>query len=212
MIKKIFVLLLMIFVVGCKDNSILKLKDQKTIIVEHGDFISAIPSDYLSKDIDEEILENTIFSLKDTTKIAFQDEILNYKIDKNSNVVKSMNGQCPAVGKYTFFLIYDDKEVKEIKIEVRDTIPPIFRVLTNTITIIQNTARVDYEKYFLCEDLNGCKVEVDDSTVDMTKIGEYQMKVFAYDQYGNKNVEEVKVKITDFYETTDDMISPYLDF
>ena len=123
-----------------------------------------------------------------------------------------MSGKCPAVGEYTFFLIYDDKEVKEVKVEVKDTIPPIFAVLTNTITIIQDTTKVDYEKYFLCEDLDGCKIEVDDSTVDISKIGEYPMKVYAYDRYGNRAEEEVKVRITDFYKTTDDMLSPYLDF
>ena len=212
MIKKILILLLMMFVAGCKDNSILKLKRNETIVVEHGDFISTKPSYYLSEDIGEEILNKTVFSLKNTTKNDFQDVVLNYKIDEKNNVVKTMSGKCPAVGEYVFFLIYDDKEVKEIKVEVKDTIPPIFAILTNTITVIQDTAKVDYEKYFLCEDLDGCKVEVDDSTVDITKIGEYPMKVYAYDRYGNKAEEEVKVRITDFYKTTDDMLSPYLDF
>lgn len=212
MIKKIFVLLLMVFVVGCKDNSILKLKNKETIIVEHGDFIPANPSYYLSENIDEEILNKTVFSLKDTTKNNFQDVVLNYKMDEKNNVVKAMSGKCPAVGEYTFFLIYDNRESKEIKVEVKDTIPPIFAILTNTITIIQDTAKIDYEKYFLCEDLDGCKIEVDDSTVDISKIGEYPMKVYAYDRYGNKAEEEVKVRITDFYKTTDDMLSPYLDF
>lgn len=212
MIKKVLLLLFAIILSGCVNNGVLKLKSKEPIIVEHGDFISANPANYLINDIDEEILNKTIFSLKDTTKNDFKEIILNYKIDENNQIVKSMDGNCPTVGTYNFFLIYDDKEVKELKVEVRDTIPPIFAVLTNTITIIQDTAKVDYQRYFICEDLNGCKVEVDDSTVDMTKIGVYPMKVYAYDRYGNKTEEEVKVKITDFYETTDDMISPYLDF
>lgn len=212
MIKKILIVLSMILFAGCSDKNILQLKSKKPIVVEHGDFISANPADYLSGEVSEEILNKTVFSLRDTTKTNFKDEILNYKLDENNNIIRSMSGKCPEVGKYTFYLIYNEEIVKELKVEVKDTIPPIFLVITNTIIVIQDTAEVNYERFFTCEDLGGCKIRVDESTVDKSKIGEYKMKVYAYDQYGNENMEEVKVKITDFYETTDDMITEYLDF
>lgn len=160
---------------GCGSSSKLELK-KETFIIEYGEIVSTNAKDYLVKDTDKDVLKKTKVVIKDL------------KNEKDKDYAK--------VGEYKATAKYND-ENKSFTIKVEDTTAPIFKDLKKEIKVEQNAEDVDFTKYFKAEDLSNVKITVNDKKVDLSKTGEYDLKVTAIDEYDNKVTKKIKVIVVD---------------
>lgn len=166
-----FASLLGLTLTGCGSSSKLELK-KETFTVEYGEVLSTNAKDYLVKDTDKDVLKKTKVVIKDL------------KNEKDKDYAK--------VGEYKATAEYND-ESKPFTIKVADTTAPVFKDLKKEIKVEQNAENVDYVKYFEAEDLSEVKIKVDTKKVDLSKTGEYELKVTATDEYKNKTTKKVKI-------------------
>lgn len=172
---------------GCASSSKLELK-KETFTIEYGEIVSINAKDYLVKNTDKDVLKKTKVVIKDL------------KNEKDKDYAK--------VGEYKATAKYND-ENKSFTIKVKDTTAPVFKDLKKEIKVEQNAENVDFTKYFKAEDLSKVKITANDKKVDLSKTGEYDLKVTATDEYENKTTEKVKIivvgadKADEVTETTD---------
>lgn len=156
---------------GCGSSSKIELK-KEIFTVEYGEIVSTNAKDYLVKDTEKDVLNKTKVVIKDL------------KNEKDKDYAK--------VGEYKATAEYND-ESKPFTIKVEDTTAPVFKDLKKEIKVEQNAEAVDFTKYFEAEDLSNVKITVNDKKVDLSRTGEYDLKVTAKDKYENKTTEKVKI-------------------
>lgn len=147
------------------------LETEKTI--EIGTLLSENINDYVNLNkTDSELLENA--------KLNFE------------GVVFLENG-FPKPGEHKIVITAGDKEY-EIKLNVKDTKPPVFK---DGLAIIETKfgQKPEYAKIFFAEDSSGVTITVDDSKVDYEKTGTYNIVVTAKDGYGNESTLNPQVKV-----------------
>lgn len=109
-----------------------------------------------------------------------------YKID---DVIPNEDGkEYSAVGEYALHISAKNKDTKEIKVVVKDTIGPELSV-PSSIDIMQGTdlASYDFKQYFKADDIAGVKdYVIDTSAVDVNAVGEYIVTVSISDYNGNE--------------------------
>lgn len=164
-------------------NNHLELKSNK-VKVEYGEPISLDAADYLKKSVDKEIVENT--------KVTYRDNPVEGEEYDN-------------IGRYTVKLTYK-KEVAKVKVIVEDTTKPKF----NNINSFESIAGVEvkWDDYIKATDLAEVDLKIDDSSVDINKVGEYTLKATAKDESGNEEKKEIKVSIK---EKPDNMTGHAID-
>lgn len=102
----------------------------------------------------------------------------------------------PAVGTYQCKITYkSDSETIELPftVSVEDTVKPEIVQYKDLNVYVGQT--IDWNEYFGVKDLSKCQLEIDDSDVDMTKAGTYQLEVTASDESGNKVTKDIEVSV-----------------
>lgn len=178
--KKVIIIILLItiiFLVGLilifhKEEKI-TLK-QEIFIFEYGDDITNDVSYYL-KDAD-------------STK-----NIKDYKLI--NNLEKTNETGLIEPDEYTLKIKYKKQE-KKFKIIIKDTKAPIFTKYEDKISLIQDSEDVDLTKSFIAEDLSDVILSVEGS-FDISKVGEYNLKMVAIDKSGNKAIKDFVVEVNE---------------
>lgn len=176
--KKIIItisLITIIFLVGLilifnKEEKI-ELK-QESFIFEYGDDIINDVSYYL-KDAD-------------STKNIKDYKLIN-SLEKNSETGLIEPDE------YTLTIKYKKQE-ETFKVIIKDTKAPIFTKYEDKISLIQDSEDVDLTKYFIAEDLSDVILSVEGS-FDISKVGEYNLKMIATDKSGNKTKKDFIVEV-----------------
>lgn len=190
---KIFLIVFAIILIFSIGGSILFINKDKIIL----------KSNVFTFEYGEKICSNVKCYLKDEKNIDnYTLDIGNLKIKENGLV--SQNLEQLNVGEYDLIINYKQQS-KKIKIKVLDTTPPEFVKITDKIVLEQNSIDVDLSTYFSISDLSDCDIKYD-ATYDITKLGEYNVKIIAVDKYDNKNTKEVIVEIVDLESAKKDGI------
>ena len=151
---------------------------KKVIELEVGDTLSLEVKDYIN---------NKPLNYKD------------YKLDLNS--VKTEDGKVVEVGEYTYRVTLKDT-IKEGKIKVIDTMAPYFETMDLTIGTEDEITPEDfvtkYEEYSL-----PCTFAIE-GDYDTTKVGEYNIRIVASDNNGNKATNFVKLTVKEGYSLKDE--------
>lgn len=168
-------LITIIFLVGLilifhKEEKI-KLK-QESFIFEYGDDIINYVSYYL-KDA------NSTKNIKD------------YKLI--NNLKKNSETGLIEPDEYTITIKYKKQE-ETFKVIIKDTKAPIFTKYEDKISLIQDSEDVDLTKYFIADDLSDMILSVEGS-FDISKVGEYNLKMIATDKSGNKTKKDFIVEV-----------------
>lgn len=176
--KKIIItisLITIIFLVGLilifhKEEKI-ELK-QESFIFEYGD----------------DIINDVSYYLKDADSTK---NIKDYKLI--NNLKKNNETGLIEPDEYTLKIKYKKQE-KTFKIIIKDTKAPMFTKYEDKISLIQDSEAVDLTKYFTAEDLSDVIFSVEGS-FDISKIGEYNLKMVATDKSDNKTIKDFVVEV-----------------
>ena len=187
--KGLFLFCCVFILTGC--HKPLEIKGDITL--EFGESISLDAKDYLISD-NKEIIDNT--------KV----QIINDKKVENQNYQE--------VGKYEVLLKYKNEE-ETIIVTVQDTTKPEFVDFKETISIYQGET-IDFDKIYTLKDLSKTTLKVDDSQLNNKKVGSYEVRLLAQDQYQNINEKVVKVMVKEmdvnsFVRVKDYIPSIYVD-
>lgn len=176
--KKIIItisLITIIFLVGLilifhKEEKI-ELK-QESFIFEYGD----------------DIINDVSYYLKDADSTK---NIKDYKLI--NNLKKNNETGLIEPDEYTLTIKYKKQE-ETLKVIIKDTKAPIFTKYEDKISLIQDSEDVDLTKYFIAEDLSDVILSVEGS-FDISKVGEYNLKMIATDKSGNKTKKDFIVEV-----------------
>lgn len=94
---------------------------------------------------------------------------------------------------YTITIKYKKQE-ETFKVIIKDTKAPIFTKYEDKISLIQDSEDVDLTKYFIAEDLSDVILSVEGS-FDISKVGEYNLKMIATDKSGNKTKKDFILEV-----------------
>lgn len=177
----IILLITIIFLVGLilifhKEEKI-TLK-QESFVFEYGDDITNDVSYYL-KDADS------------TKNIKDYKLINNLKKNNETGLIEP--------DEYTLKIKYKKQE-KTFKIIIKDTKAPIFTKYEDKISFIQDSEVVDLTQYFTAEDLSDVILSIE-GNFDISKIGEYNIKVVATDKSGNKTIKDFVAEVKEKEKT-----------
>lgn len=188
------ILIVLILAIGAflltRPKEALKLKKEE-MIIEYGQAISTDPKDYLNFDeVDSkkktEILKNT----KLKSNISNEVEIITNEDGSTSEKDKGY----AKVGNYEITLTYK-KEIKTVKIKVKDTVAPELTV-PERVEIVQGTdlSTYDFKSLMMATDLAQLSdYTIDTAMIDVNVPGEYSAKVSIEDTSKNKTEKEFRV-------------------
>lgn len=188
------ILIVLILAIGVflltRPKEALKLKKEE-MIIEYGQAISTDPKDYLNFDeVDSkkktEILKNT----KLKSNISNEVEIITNEDGSTSEKDKGY----AKVGNYEITLTYK-KEIKTVKIKVKDTVAPELTV-PESVEIVQGTdlSTYDFKSLMMATDLAQLSdYTIDTAMIDVNVPGEYSAKVSIEDTSKNKTEKEFRV-------------------
>lgn len=168
-------LITIIFLVGLilifhKEEKI-ELK-QESFIFEYGD----------------DIINDVSYYLKDANSTK---NIKDYKLI--NNLKKNSETGLIEPDEYTITIKYKKQE-ETFKVIIKDTKAPIFTKYEDKISLIQDSEDVDLTKYFIADDLSDMILSVEGS-FDISKVGEYNLKMIATDKSGNKTKKDFIVEV-----------------
>lgn len=168
-------LITIIFLVGLilifhKEEKI-ELK-QESFIFEYGD----------------DIINDVSYYLKDANSTK---NIKDYKLI--NNLKKNSETGLIEPDEYTITIKYKKQE-ETFKVIIKDTKAPIFTKYEDKISFIQDSEDVDLTKYFIADDLSDMILSVEGS-FDISKVGEYNLKMIATDKSGNKTKKDFIVEV-----------------
>lgn len=168
-------LITIIFLVGLilifhKEEKI-ELK-QESFIFEYGD----------------DIINDVSYYLKDANSTK---NIKDYKLI--NNLKKNTETGLIEPDEYTITIKYKKQE-ETFKVIIKDTKAPIFTKYEDKISLIQDSEDVDLTKYFIADDLSDMILSVEGS-FDISKVGEYNLKMIATDKSGNKTKKDFIVEV-----------------
>lgn len=178
------IITLVIFLVGfmvifnSRENISLESEEY---VFEYGEKVCSKVECYLkdassTKNINEYELDIKDLIIKDDTLVSKESEYLN-------------------VGEYKL-TVKNKKNQKDITIKITDTTSPEFIEFNDSIILEQNSVDIDLTSFFSASDLSDVKIKVE-REVDLTKVGEYSVKIIATDAYNNSSEKEAIVKVVD---------------
>lgn len=171
-------LISVVYASNSKTNLTLK---KKTVTVEYGKTISTNAKDYLTKDVEKDVIKNTTVTMKTEN-------------EKDKDY--------PTIGTHKVTLSYgDEKAVVEVK--VKDTVKPEFNTCDSIEVLKDGT--INYADYVKAEDLSEVKVTFEDKEVNLAVAGEYVLKATATDTSKNKATKDVKVIVKEIDITNNDV-------
>lgn len=136
----------------------------------------------------DDIINDVSYYLKDadSTKNIKDYKLIN-SLEKNSETGLIEPDE------YTITIKYKKQE-ETFKVIIKDTKAPIFTKYEDKISLIQDSEDVDLTKYFIAEDLSDVILSVEGS-FDISKVGEYSLKMIATDKSGNKTKKDFIVEV-----------------
>ncbi len=136
----------------------------------------------------DDIINDVSYYLKDadSTKNIKDYKLIN-SLEKNSETGLIEPDE------YTLTIKYKKQE-ETFKVIIKDTKAPIFTKYEDKISLIQDSEDVDLTKYFIAEDLSDVILSVEGS-FDISKVGEYNLKMIATDKSGNKTKKDFIVEV-----------------
>ena len=166
-----------------KSDETIALKAIKEVYLEYGEKPDLSIENYV-------ILEGLTTKEKEDVLQHSKVEIVELKIETDKTY--------PMLGNYQVKVTYKNTTI-ETNLIVQDTIAPVFNEVEK-IEIVQNTEGYDYAGSITAEDLQAVTYEYQTDSVDIHKVGEYQMLVIAKDVSGNKVEKEFLVVVIPFEE------------
>lgn len=178
-----------------------KIYAREDLVFEYGSNVVLEPSTF----VDTTKMNNTVLKNLKLDNGVFKDKS-QFDIDED-NVVTSVGSEFLKVGTYTVTLESGDKKV-DVTFKVQDTQAPVFNNYISSIRVARGTSKIDYSRYFVAYDTSDeVTIKYDDSLIDLNKLGNYTLKVWAVDKYGNKSEKkDVNVEVTnpvDGYQESD---------
>lgn len=157
-----------------------------------------------------EVYEPTIADLVDVEKYPnVKNSNTSIKINDATYVINSKNHNTPVyydVGDYDIVIVHKIEyklfgatiftidDTKKIKLEVKDTVAPVFKEDIPTELETYKDCKIEnIEETFKATDLSEVTITIDD--IDYSTVGEYTVNVFATDESGNVATKEIKVKV-----------------
>lgn len=157
-----------------------------------------------------EVYEPTIADLVDIEKYSnVKNSNTSIKINDATYVINSKNHNTPVyydVGDYDIVIVHKIEyklfgatiftidDTKKIKLEVKDTVAPVFKEDIPTELETYKDCKIEnIEETFKATDLSEVTITIDD--IDYSTVGEYTVNVFATDESGNVATKEIKVKV-----------------
>ena len=138
----------------------------------------------------DDIINDVSYYLKDADSTK---NIKDYKL--TNNIKKNSETGLIEPDEYTLTIKYKKQE-EIFKVIIKDTKAPIFTKYEDKISLIQDSEDVDLTKYFIAEDLSDVILSVEGS-FDISKVGEYNLKMIATDKSGNKTKKDFIVEVKD---------------
>ena len=191
--KKIAYLVALVAVVGIGGYALMNQKSdelilKKDVAFEYGETVKLNVENF----VDEKMNEDAIKETKLTSKLMSDTE--KYTFDKKKLTVVTKDKEYLDVGTYEVSLkLYEDTQ--DMKFVVEDTTAPKFKDFLTEIRIEKDAKDVDLKSYFQASDLSDFEITIDQGDFDITKEGEYTIKVTAKDQYDNETTGECTVKV-----------------
>lgn len=173
----------------------LTLKEDVTY--ELGETVKLDAKYFLDKKMSEDAIKETKLTstlMTDTKKYTF---------DKKKLTVTTKDKKYLDVGTYKISLKLND-DVKDGEFKVEDTTAPKFEDFLTEIRIEKDAENVDLKSYFKASDLSDFEISIDRGDFDITKVGDYKIKVTASDKYKNKTVKECTVKVVSTEEAKEE--------
>lgn len=158
---------------------------KKNLVFEYGDPVSMEPKEFLSEDVEKNVLN----SVQLTSELMSNSK--KYDFDKKNFTVTTKDKKYLDVGEYEVNISYS-KESKDIPFEVKDTTAPTFKDFKNEIKVKKNEKNVDLKKFFKATDLSEMTITIT-GDVDFTEDGTYPIEVIAKDKYGNETSKKANV-------------------
>lgn len=142
----------------------------------------------------DDIINDVSYYLKDadSTKNIKDYKLIN-SLEKNSETGLIEPDE------YTLTIKYKKQE-ETFKVIIKDTKAPIFTKYEDKISLIQDSEDIDLTKYFIAEDLSDVILSVEGS-FDISKVGEYNLKMIATDKSGNKTKKDFIVEVKEKEKT-----------
>lgn len=174
----IIVIFVFVLVIITKEKNKIELNQEK-FVYELGDDITSDVSYYLKN-------TDSISNIKDYKITSDKLKIENGKfIKEKDNIVP--------LGKYNL-TIKNKIDEKKFVIEVVDTIAPEFISSKEVIELEKNTESLNLSDYFEVKDLSNVSLLVD-GEYDLSKVGEYKLKIVAKDESNNISSKEFTLKV-----------------
>ena len=146
-------------------------------------------------------VDTTQMSADAIQQVELDSELLtstDYEYDEDTGEVVSEGEDYLDTGEYSIQLTLGDESATSNLI-VQDTTKPQFVGFAKEISIEQNAKDVDLESYWAAKDISRVSIKVL-GEVDLTKAGEYEVRVIATDENGNSASQNAVVKIIESEE------------
>lgn len=161
---------------------------KKNVAFEYGETVKLNVENFVDEKMDKEVIKET----KLTSKLM--SDTKKYTFDKKKLTVTTKDKEYLDVGTYEVSLKLNE-DMQDMKFVVEDTTAPKFKDFLKEIRIEKDAKDVDLKSYFQASDLSDFEITIDQGDFDITKEGEYVIKVSAKDQYDNKTTGECTVKV-----------------
>ena len=168
-----------------KSNELILKKD---VAFEYGETVKLNVENFVDGKMDKDAIKET----KLTSKLM--SDTKKYTFDKKKLTVVTKDKEYLDVGTYEVSLKLNE-DTQDMKFVVEDTTAPKFKDFLTEIRIEKDAKDVDLKSYFQASDLSDFEITIDQGDFDITKEGEYVIKVSAKDQYDNETTGECTVKV-----------------
>lgn len=161
---------------------------KKNVAFEYGETVKLNVENFVDGKMDKDAIKET----KLTSKLM--SDTKKYTFDKKKLTVTTKDKEYLDVGTYEVSLKLNE-DMQDMEFVVEDTTAPKFKDFLTEIRIEKDAKDVDLKSYFQASDLSDFEITIDQGDFDITKEGEYVIKVSAKDQYDNKTTGECTVKV-----------------
>ena len=161
---------------------------KKNVAFEYGETVKLNVENFVDEKMDKEAIKET----KLTSKLMSDTE--KYTFDKKKLTVTTKDKEYLDVGTYEVSLKLNE-DTQDMKFVVEDTTAPKFEDFLSEIRIEKDAKDVDLKSYFKASDLSDFEITIDQGDFDITKEGNYKIKVTAKDKYDNETKGECVVKV-----------------
>lgn len=135
------------------------------------------------------------------------DDVVNYmnilanvsNLSFENNVPKDEDGNTNMIGKFSYYLVYNDNTYKFSKltnvratITVEDTVAPVINIKNNKK--FKYNSSIKASDIATCKDLSGCKLYLKED-IDTSKSGNYEVNIIAVDGGNNKSYATTKITV-----------------